>query len=108
MKNHLGSPFWVVLPFNRSQIAPGAARGTYYLYLSTRMPNSNGEVEHLKVGVPLFYSKPEALDEARRMALQSRDTPVICEMVAFVELPQDVKMVVKTFNEEGETKAHSE
>ena len=104
-KNPLNSPFWVVLPYNPNNLQPGQTRGSQYLILSTRTALPDGVVERVKTGIPLFYSKPEAFDEAKRMAIQSRDIPVILEVIAFIELPQDVKMVVKTFNADGETKA---
>lgn len=104
MKNPLNSPFWVVLPYNPNNLQPGTTRGSQYLILQTRQAQPDGVIERVKVGVPLFYSRPEAFDEARRMALQSRDVPIVCEVIAFIELPQDVKVVTKTFTAEGEIK----
>ena len=105
MKTTIVAPFWVVLPYNVENLQPGKTRGTQFLVLQTRTPMPDGVVERVKVQLPLFYSKPEAFEEAKRMAVSSRDTPVICEVIAFVELPQDVKLVIKSFNEDGETKA---
>ena len=104
-KNPLNSPFWVVLPYNPQNLQPGSTRGSQYLVLQTRTAQPDGVVERVKTGVPLFYSKPEAFEEAKRQALQSRDIPVVLEVIAFVELPQDVKMITKTFNEDGEIRA---
>lgn len=104
-KGGVSQPFWVVLPYNPENIQSGPTRGMHTLYLQNRQALPDGVVERLRVGLPLYYSRPEAFEEAKKMAMRSRDTPVICEVVAFVELPQDLKFVLKSFNDDGETKA---
>lgn len=104
-KNPLNAPFWVVLPYNQANLQPGQARGSQMLILQTRTAMPDGVVERIKVGIPLFFSKPEAFEEARRMAMATRDTPIICEVISYVEIPLDVRMVVKSFTPDGEIRA---
>ncbi|MCI0562400.1 MAG: hypothetical protein MN733_28270 [Nitrososphaera sp.] len=105
IKNPLTAPFWVVLPYNQANLQPGTTRGSQMLILQTRSALPDGVVERIKIGVPMFFSKPEAFEEARRMAMASRDIPIVCEMISYMEIPLDVRVVVKSFTPDGEIKA---
>lgn len=98
------SPFWLVLPYSERNLVNGG-HGTFLL-ISDRgqihVPINDRGAEVRKFGIPIFFSKPDAFEEARRLAMSGKEVPIVCEVLAFVELPRDVKVVTKYFNSDGE------
>jgi len=100
--------YYFILPFSEKAIQVSNIRGIQFLMLPDKSNNSGNNDDGVvrqgvkRVGIPMTTSKQVAMDYARQMALESREVPVICRVIAFVELPKNVTFVEKYFTAEGE------
>jgi hypothetical protein len=84
--------FYVLVPFNRSKIMNGPSGPVMLL------PKETGGQQQT---ISIYTTLPDARRAAEAMALKlgKEITPVICQSVSYVELPEKVKFSFNTFTE---------